>query len=104
MEGIEFGEVAGKVVGGEGVVLEVTGEEFVVGGHIYQPVARQVEENHFLFAGLFAAVGLTDGGGDGVARLRSRNDAFGTGEEDSGIETFKLIDVNRLHKAIFKQL
>ena len=82
LEGVEFGEVAGEVVGGEGVVLEVTGEEFVVGGHIYQTVTRQVEENHFLFAGLFAAVGFTDCGGDGVAGFRSGNDAFGNFQAD----------------------
>lgn len=39
LEGVEFGEVAGEVVGGEGVVLEVAGEEFVVGGHVYQAMA-----------------------------------------------------------------
>ncbi len=67
LERLDFGKVARKVLGGEGIVLEVAGEELVVGGHVDESVAREVEEYHLLLAGLLATLGLTDGGGDGMA-------------------------------------
>ena len=39
LERLDFGKVARKVVGGEGIVLEVAGEELVVGGHVDESVA-----------------------------------------------------------------
>ena len=43
LEGGYFGEVGGEVFVGEGVVLEVAGEVFVLGGHVDESVAGEVE-------------------------------------------------------------
>ena len=67
-------------------------------------MAGEVEEDGLLLAGLLALEGLLDGGGDGVAGLRSGDDALGAGEQDAGREGILLLDVHGLHQAVLHQL
>ena len=67
-------------------------------------MAGQVEEDGLLLAGLLALQGLADGGGDGVAALRSGDDALGLGEEDAGLEGLRLVQVDGLHEAVLHEL
>ena len=89
---------------GDVVVLHFAGEILVVGAHVHEAVAGEVEEDGLLLARLLALEGLLDGGGDGMAGLRSGDDAFGAGEQDAGREGILLLDVHRLHEAVLHQL
>ena len=63
----QFVDVACHVLVGDLEVLEGAGKELVVGAHVDESVAGEVEEDDLLLAGLLAAEGLIDGGGNGVA-------------------------------------
>ena len=80
------------------------GDVLVVGAHVHEAVAGEVEEDDLLLAGLLALVRLVDGGGDGVAGLRSGDDAFGLGEELAGGEGIQLADVRGLDETVLEQL
>ena len=85
-------------------ILHFAGEILVVGGHVDETVAGEVEEDGLLLAGLLALERFADRGGDGVAGLGCGDDAFGPGEEDAGLEGLELFDVDRFHEAVFHQL
>ena len=68
------------------VILQLAGEEAVVGGHVEVAVAGQAEEDGLGLAGRLAAERLVNRGADGVAGLRRRDDAFGAGELDAGFK------------------
>ena len=85
-------------------VLHLAGEVLIVGTHIHETVAGKVEENDFLLAGFLALECLAYCRGDGVAGFRSRDDALGLSEENSGLECVKLLDVNCFHIPILHQL
>ena len=76
----------------------------IVSRHVDQPVARKVEEDRACLAFLLRLLRLTDGGGDGVSRLRRGNDALRFGEESGGVERLKLRNVDGVHQAILLQL
>ena len=50
-----------EVFVGDVVVLHLAGEVLVVGGHVHETVAGEVEEDGLLLAGLLALEGLLDG-------------------------------------------
>lgn len=82
----QFGEVLRDLFVRERIVLQVAGKVFIIGGHVDQAVAREVEQDHLLLAGLLAFVGLFDRRGNRMARLGSRDDALGLCEEGSRVE------------------
>lgn len=98
------GDVAVDFLVGERIVHKVAGEIVVVGRHVDEAVAGEIEEDDFLFAGLFAFEGFAYGGGDGVAALGRRDDAFAAGEDGSGLEGFELVDVDGFHEFVFEEL
>ena len=86
------------------VVGQVSGQILVVSGHIYEAVSGQVEQDDFFFSALLARLGFVDGGSDGMAGFRCRNDAFGLGEQAARVEGFQLLDVGGLHQSVFQEL
>ena len=62
----QIGNIVGYLFIAYGVIDEVAREVLVIGCHIHEAVAREIEEYHFLFAG-FQFLHLAYGGGDGVA-------------------------------------
>ena len=86
------------------VVDQVSVQVLVIGAHVDQAVAGQVEQDNLLFAGLLAFLGFSNGGGDGMARLGGRNDALGAGKEHSGIKGFELRNIYATHQPILEQL
>ena len=98
------GETLLYVLVGEFVVHQVAIDELLVAGHINESMAGEVEEDYFLLAGLLAFLCLADGGGDGMAAFRSRNDALSAGEEHASLEAFKLRYVNTVHHAVLDEL
>ena len=100
----DFVQVVLDVVVRKLIVRQVAGQVLVVGAHVNEPVAGEVEEDDLLFAVFLAGLGLADGGSYGVARFRRGDDAFTLGEERTGIEGFQLLDVNCLHQVVFQKL
>ena len=86
------------------VVLHFAGEILVVGAHVHEAVAGEVEEDGLLFAGLFALEGFGNGGGNGVAAFRGRDDTLGAGEEHAGLEGVNLFDINGFHVTVLHEL
>ena len=58
-------------------------------------MSGKTEDYGLLLAGLLAFESLVDGGPDGMAGLGSRDDAFGFGEQASGLECIGLIVCDR---------
>ena len=96
----DFVQVVLDVVVRKLIVRQVAGQVLVVGAHVNEPVAGEVEEDDLLFAVFLAGLGLADGGSYGVARFRRGDDAFTLGEERTGIEGFQLLDVNGFHQLV----
>ncbi len=69
---VELGEVLGNHLVGDRVVLQVTLDEGLVGRHVDESVAGEVEEDDFLLACLLALLSLADGGCDGVTGSREQ--------------------------------
>src|SRR4030042_2787189 len=88
------------LVGGVGVVLELAGEESLVGGQVEKTVTAEVEEDDALLAGLAGGEGLVDGAADGVGGLRGGDDAFGSGELDGGLGGGVLVEGAGLHVTV----
>ena len=59
------------------VVLNVSVEIPVIGGHVDETVTREVEQEHLALALDLALLCLLNSGGYGVAGLRSGDDALG---------------------------
>lgn len=86
------------------IILEISVDILVVGTHIHEAVTREVEEDGLLLPRHLALQSLADGSGDGMAGLRSRDDALAAGEEGSGLERLELVDVYGLHVTILHEL
>ena len=71
----------------------------VVRGHVERAVARQVEQDHALLAGLARGLGLVEDGADRARRLGTGQDRLGAGEPDGGLERRVLLVRARLHHA-----
>lgn len=89
---------------GQGIVLKIACNELVVACHVDQTVTREIEQDDLLLAGFDALPGLANGGCDGMARLGSRDDAFGSCEERTGLKRFELRYVHAFHVAVLDQL
>ena len=64
----------------------------------------EVEQDDLCLACLLALLGLTDGGGNGMTALGSRDDSLCTGKEHTGLEGLELRDVNTLHQTVLDEL
>src|SRR3989344_6999876 len=72
------------------VVLELTAEGFVVGGHVGMAVTGEIEEYGLACAGLLAGERLVDRGAQRMAGFGRRDDALGAREGDARFESRKL--------------
>ena len=89
---------------GHVVVCQIVGEIAVVGSHVDEAVARQVEKNGLFLAFDFGFESLIDCGSNSVRRLRSGNNAFGAGEKRRSLECVELLDINSLKKSVMLEL
>lgn len=64
-----------------GIVGQVAIDITVVGWHIDESMPRQIEKNDWRLAFNFGFLGFADGGGDGMAALRSWDDTFTLGKD-----------------------
>ena len=64
----------------------------------------EVEEDNLFFACLDALLCLANGSCNGMARFRSRDDAFCLGKQATGFEGFQLVDVHRFHQSVLQEL
>src|SRR5439155_624841 len=78
------------------VVLEGAGEVLLVGRQVEVAVAAEIEEDHLRRAAGLGLEGLVDRDLQRVCRLGRREDAFGPGELDPGLEAGQLVDALRL--------
>ena len=101
---VELGEVLGNHLVGDRVVLQVTLDEGLVGRHVDESVAGEVEEDDFFLACLFAFLCFADGGGNSVATLWCRDDTLGASEEDSSFKGLQLWDVYTVHESVLDEL
>ena len=97
-------QVAGDLCVGDFVVAEVATDVTIVGGHVDEAVAAEVEEDHLLLAGFLGFERFAYGGGDGVAGFRCGDDALGAGEEHGALEGLGLRDVGATHQPVLEQL
>ena len=67
-------------------------------------MTREVEEDDFLFTSLLAFQCLTDGSGNSMTALRSRDDAFRASEGHTSLEGLELWDVHTMHETVFDEL
>ena len=88
----QFGEGGFDVFLGVGVVFQLAGEVSVVGRHVAQAVAAEVEEDALGLAGFAAADGFVYCAADGVRGFGGGNGALGFGEQLRGLETFVLME------------
>src|SRR4030095_3252466 len=86
------------------VVLELAGQERLVGAEVEVAVAGEVEENRLPLARLLAAQRLVDGHADGVRRLRRRDDGLGARELQGGLEGGELRYRDGLDHALVVEL
>src|SRR5664280_1424519 len=82
------------------VVLELPRQVPLVGSHVEVAMARQVEEDDLLLAGLLGNHRLVDRRPDRVVRLGCRDQAFGSGELDPRLEAGALMDAAGLDEAL----
>ena len=101
---VEFCEVLGDHLVGDGVVLEVTLDEGLVRRHVDETVTGEVEEDDLLLTSLLAFLSLPDGGCNGMTTLGGRDDALGAGEEHASLESLELWDVDTMHQTVLDQL
>ena len=101
---LQFLDVACHLLVGNLEVEQVAGKVLGVGCHVDEAVARKVEQDDFLLASLLAFFCFSNGGGNGVAGLRGRDDAFLLGKEQTCLEGFGLLQVNCLHVAVLHKL
>ena len=76
----------------------------VVGTHVDEAVAREVEQDSAAHALLLALQCLGDGGGDGVRRFRGRNDALALGKHSGSLKRVELLNIHCTHQSILHQL
>ena len=67
-------------------------------------MSAKTEENHLFLSSLLGLPGRTDGSGNGMTALRSRNDALGAGKKHTRLEGLKLRNVNTVHVAVADEL
>ena len=85
-------------------VFQRSGQILFVGVEVDHAVAREVEQNGLRHSLLLGFQCLADRRGDGVRRFRSRDDAFGLGEENARCEGFDLRHRLRFDQSVFHQL
>ncbi len=81
------------------IILQFAVQVGLIGCHVKVPVTRQVEQDDALLAFSLGIQGLVDRHADGMGGFRSRDDAFGLGELDGGIERPDLRHCNRFDVA-----
>ena len=86
------------------VVGQVASQVLVVGGHVDQAVAGEVEQDRARLAFDLGLFRFADGGSDSVGRFGSRYDALTLRKERGGLECFKLLDIHGIHQAVLLQL
>ena len=85
-------------------VLQRSGQILLVGVEVDHAVAREVEQDGFRHAFLLGFQRFADRRGDGVRRLRSRDDALGLGEQNACGEGLDLRHRLRLDQPVLHQL
>ena len=86
------------------IVLQVAVEVAVVSLHVDKTVTGKTEQDGLLLATDLTFLCLAYGGSDGVTALGSRDDALGTGKQQSGFEALKLRNVDAVHHLVFDEL
>ncbi len=74
--------------------MKITGKESVIARQIEQPMTGEVKQNGFRF--IFVPGSFNNGGPDGMAGFRCRDNSLGLSKKDSGLKTFELVNADGL--------